>query len=152
MIEPGWPLRSPIQPPSSAAHLAAFSAISNGAHATYAYDASGDLASYTDRTSNKTTFAYGSNHYLEEILDPLGRPPIRCAYDDDGGLLSQTDADGHSITYAHDISASAERVVDRLGHNGLRIQRYGRHQAQDGRDRRVANRSRMVGCGWDRLS
>jgi YD repeat-containing protein len=39
-------------------------------HLDYGYDANGDLISYTNATSDTTTFSYGTQHDLLEIHDP----------------------------------------------------------------------------------
>ena len=83
---------------------------------TYAYDEKGDLVSYTDRATNRTRFGYVSNHYLEEVFDPLNRRAVRSEYDESGRLIKQTDAAGNAVTYTHDLSAHSEQVLDRLGH------------------------------------
>ena len=51
---------------------------------TYAYDARGDLVSFTDRENNQTTFTYNSNHGLLTLKDPRGIQPFRNEYDDGG--------------------------------------------------------------------
>lgn len=90
---------------------------------TYAYDASGDLASYTDRESNVTTFAYSADipHYLAEIEDPLGRPAIRNEYDAGGRLIAHVDARGERIEYTHAVAGRQEIVTDRMGNPTLLV-------------------------------
>ena len=93
-------------------------------HLTYAYDASGDLATFTDRETHATTFTYHPvfPHHLASIQDPLGRTPIRNEYFDDGRIKSHTDALGNTITYQHDVSVAQEIVTDR--DNGIRVLEY----------------------------
>jgi RHS repeat-associated protein len=86
-----------------------------GADLVYAYDAAGDLTSFTDRTDAITTYTYSGNHYLEEIQDPLGRTPIRNEYGPDGRLTKHVDAFGHEILYDHQLAANREIVTNRLG-------------------------------------
>ncbi len=86
-----------------------------GADLVYAYDAAGDLTSFTDRTDAETTYTYSGNHYLEEIHDPLGRTPIRNEYGPDGRLTKHVDAFGHEILYDHQLAANREIVTNRLG-------------------------------------
>ena len=62
----------------------------NGKVLSYAYDDEGDLAASTDRAANTTNYAYAADHYLDEVMDPLGRHPIRCDYDDSGRLLERS--------------------------------------------------------------
>jgi RHS repeat-associated protein len=87
-----------------------------GKSMTYAYDADGDLGSYTDRLSNTTQFSYVTNHYLDQVQDPLGRVPLRNDYDSDGRLVSSTDATGHTVLYSPNLANNVEQVTDRLGH------------------------------------
>ncbi len=58
----------------------------------YLYDAvTGDLLAAIDQNEAATTFAYdqaGLDHYLTEIMDPLGRPLVRSVYDEAGLLLA----------------------------------------------------------------
>ncbi|MBN2443623.1 MAG: hypothetical protein JXJ04_19845 [Spirochaetales bacterium] len=84
---------------------------------SYAYDESGDLTGFTDREENTTHYKYHPDfpHYLEEIIDPLGRSPVKNEYYDDGRLKSHTDANGNIITYNHDVEGRQEIVTDRLG-------------------------------------
>ncbi len=86
-----------------------------GADLIYAYDAAGDLTSFTDRTDAETTYTYEGNHYLKEIHDPLGRTPIRNEYGPDGRLTKHVDAFGHEILYDHQLAANREIVTNRLG-------------------------------------
>ena len=83
----------------------------------YDYDASGDLVSFSDREQNATTFAYEDElpHLLRDILDPLGRRPIRNDYFEDGRLKSHTDALGNTIQHQHDVDGRQEVVTDRNG-------------------------------------
>jgi RHS repeat-associated protein len=83
----------------------------------YAYDTAGDLASVTDRDGAVTQFTYEEElpHQLRDILDPLGRRPIRNEYFEDGRLKSHTDAFGKTIEYQHDLVGRQEVVRDRTG-------------------------------------
>ncbi len=91
----------------------------NGNALTYAYDARGDLVSFTNREGNVSTYAYNRSHGLTDIRDPSGRQPLRNDYDESGRLLSHTDASGHTVVYAHDLSANRESVTNRLGYTTL---------------------------------
>ena len=52
----------------------------------YEYDANGDLVAVTDRENNTTRFVYNASraHYVEQVIDPLGRTGARTEYDDRG--------------------------------------------------------------------
>ena len=88
-----------------------------GRSLVYAYDTAGDLVSVTDRDGAVTAFTYEEElpHQLRDILDPLGRRPIRNEYFEDGRLKSHTDAFGNVIEYQHDVLGRQEIVTDRTG-------------------------------------
>jgi RHS repeat-associated protein/uncharacterized repeat protein (TIGR01451 family) len=85
----------------------------------YAYNAAGDLVSFTDRVGNVTTYTYDGGHFLQDILDPRGVQAIRNTYDDNGRLTSTTDGSGNTISYTHNVAANQEIVTDRLGNPTL---------------------------------
>ncbi|MES2598702.1 MAG: fibro-slime domain-containing protein [Verrucomicrobiota bacterium] len=70
----------------------------------YAYNAAGDLISVTDRLNNLTQFTYRNNpaHYLEDIIDPLGRRVQRTEYGPDGRVVAVIDAQGNRISQSFD--------------------------------------------------
>ena len=80
----------------------------------YAYDAAGDLASFTDRAGAISRFTY-DDHRLLDIEDPRGVKPIRNEYDDDGRLVRHIDAFGKVIELDHDLENRREIVTNRLG-------------------------------------
>jgi RHS repeat-associated protein len=100
---------------------------------TYRYDAKGDLVSVTDREENVTRLVYdtqyddpdypGANdvgrtkrdHFLREIIDPLGRSGVRNEYDEKGRLKELIDANGNAVDLLYDPSNSIQRVKDALG-------------------------------------
>ncbi len=69
----------------------------------YTYDSLGDLIKVTDRAGNATQFDYKTvpSHYLERIIDPLGRTGIRAEYGADGRLSATFDANGNAIRTAY---------------------------------------------------
>jgi RHS repeat-associated protein len=83
----------------------------------YEYDAQGDLVSVTDRESNTTRMEYNQerSHYLDKIIDPLGRTGVRNEYGDDGRLKQMVDANGKAVQLAYDPSHSTETITDQLG-------------------------------------
>jgi RHS repeat-associated protein len=90
-----------------------------GSGLTYTYSSAGDLASFTDRVGNATTFSYDNNHFLTNIVNPLGVQAIKNTYDSNGRLVSTTDANGNTITYTHALASNQEAVQDRLGNTTI---------------------------------
>lgn len=98
----------------------------------YVYDGlTGDLIASIDQNQAATTYTYDSgrdlDHYLTEIMDPLGRPLVRSVYDDDGKLLAYCNAgadidtlegcvefDTDTIALQQTISTAKGRRIDIL--------------------------------------
>ncbi len=84
----------------------------------YGYNVAGSLASFTDRVTNTTAFAYTNAafpYYLTGITDPRGVQAIRNQYDDSGRLVRQIDASGHTNVFTHEMLFNREIICDRLG-------------------------------------
>ncbi|WP_235908569.1 putative Ig domain-containing protein [Roseiconus nitratireducens] len=83
----------------------------------YGYSAAGDLVSVTDREGNTTEMVYRNDrpHYLEEVIDPLGRVGVKSIYDDDGRLSRMVDADGQEIAINYNPDNFIQTVADQLG-------------------------------------
>ncbi len=93
----------------------------------YAPGSDGDLIAVTDLAAPGTTtglsttqFTYlngpgAPDHYLDQIIDPLGRPAARTTYSPDGRLKTVTDNDGSTITYAYDVDNRIQTITDQLG-------------------------------------
>jgi len=88
-----------------------------GNRITYEYDALGDLVAVRDREGNVTRFDYNDArpHYLDEIIDPLGRQGIRSEYDEAGRLKRMIDADGNPVELIYDLDNDIQQVRDQLG-------------------------------------
>jgi RHS repeat-associated protein len=88
-----------------------------GAKIRYEYDAQGDLVGVTDRDGNTTRYQYNSmqQHYLDKIIDPLGREAVKTEYDEKGRLKKTTNAGGAEIEFIYDPNNSIETVKDALG-------------------------------------
>ncbi len=93
----------------------------------YEYGANGDLVGVTDRTNNTTQFVYRSTpaHYLDQVIDPLGRTGVRTEYDAQGRLTKVIDAADNPVQLAYDPTHSLETITDQLG-NTL-IEEYDDH-------------------------
>jgi RHS repeat-associated protein len=91
---------------------------------TYAYDAAGDLVSFTDREQKTSTFSYSAPlpHLLEAVQDPRGIQPLRSEFDASGRVIRYVDAFGKVVELTHDIDARQEIITDRTG--GTRILEY----------------------------
>ena len=89
----------------------------NGNRIEYGYDDNGDLTTVTDREGNVTRFVYDDvfEHYLEEIIDPLGRTGARSEYDDQGRLTKIIDADGQAVELIHNPNNFVQTIKDQLG-------------------------------------
>ncbi len=83
----------------------------------YEYDAHGDLVAVTDREGNVTRFEYSDSraHFLEEIIDPLGRSGVRSEYDDSGRLKRLLDVNGEAVELVYDPDNSTQTVKDVFG-------------------------------------
>ena len=89
----------------------------DGNEIKYQYDDNGDLISVTDREENTTRYGYSEerSHYLDEIIDPLGRPAVKSEYDEQGRLKKIIDTDGDPIEFIYDPENSIQITKDALG-------------------------------------
>ncbi|WP_235111743.1 putative Ig domain-containing protein [Acaryochloris sp. 'Moss Beach'] len=93
-----------------------------GNQVTYKYDALGDLVAVTDREGNTTQFDYHNQqaHFLESIIDPLGREGARAEYDEETGRLSRMiDVYGESIEFTYALENSVYTVTDIFGNTSI---------------------------------
>ncbi|MEP1075191.1 putative Ig domain-containing protein [Leptolyngbya sp. PL-A3] len=88
-----------------------------GNRITYQYDQLGDLVSVSDREGNVTRYDYNDTraHYLQEIIDPLGRSGVRTEYDDQGRLRRMVDATGNPVELIYNPNNNIQQVRDQLG-------------------------------------
>lgn len=84
----------------------------------YGYDTQGNLTSVTDRADATTTFTYleSPDHYLDQVIDPYGRPAARTEYDAEGRIKTITDADGQTIEYEWNGESKVQKITNQLGH------------------------------------
>ncbi len=87
----------------------------------YSYDAKGDLVRVTDRMGNVTKFTYRTDrvHYLDSVIDPLGRTGAKAIYGPDGRLTGTLDATGHGPTVSYDPDNSLVTTTDALGNKTI---------------------------------
>ena len=83
----------------------------------YSYSATDDLVAVTDRTNETTKFVYLSSpaHYLDQVIDPLGRTGVRTEYDAQGRLVKVIDAAGNPVQIVYDPTDSLETITDQDG-------------------------------------
>lgn len=88
-----------------------------GNRVRYHYDANGDLVAVTDREGHTAQFRYRGHpaHYLEEVIDPLGRMGARSEYDADGRLVRLVNGADNVVQFVHDPDNSTETVLDARG-------------------------------------
>jgi RHS repeat-associated protein len=89
-----------------------------GNQVKYQYDSQGDLIAVTDREENTTSFKYNDAraHYLNEIIDPLGRSGVKTEYDADGRLSRVIDVNGEAVELNYDTDNSVQTTKDVFGH------------------------------------
>jgi len=89
----------------------------SGSRIKYDYDSNGDLVAVTDRNGNKTRFEYNTQqaHYLDKIIDPLGREGIKTQYNPDGRLSRVIDVEGKAVELVYEPANSLQTVKDQLG-------------------------------------
>ena len=86
----------------------------------YGYDTQGDLRTVEDQvmlaTPEEDAWEYTyTDHYLEDMLDPLGRRILKNLYDENGRLYAQEDSNGVQKLFDHDLSTNTSVVTDRDG-------------------------------------
>jgi choice-of-anchor C domain-containing protein len=88
-----------------------------GQKVKYVYNDKGDLTAVTDREGNTTQFEYNNTqaHYLDKIIDPLGRTGIKNEYDASGRLKRILDTNGNPVEMIYDPNNSIQKVKDALG-------------------------------------
>ncbi|MCA2577755.1 MAG: tandem-95 repeat protein [Microcystis sp. M41BS1] len=90
-----------------------------GKQIKYEYDSKGDLIKVTDRENNTTQFKYNNAqpHYLDEIIDPLGRTGIKNEYDQNGRLTKVFNGEGKAVQLEYNPDNFVYSVKDPLGNS-----------------------------------
>lgn len=88
-----------------------------GHQLSYEYNSAGDLFKSIDREGNETIHVYANdrNHYLLEVIDPLGRVGQKALYDSNGRLRQIVDITGNPTEITYDIDNFLTEIVDPLG-------------------------------------
>ncbi len=90
-----------------------------GKQIKYEYDSKGDLIKVTDQENNTTQFKYNNDqpHYLDEIIDPLGRTGIKNEYDQNGRLTKVFNGEGKAVQLEYNPDNFVYSVKDPLGNS-----------------------------------
>ncbi|MCG8672358.1 MAG: hypothetical protein MI867_23330, partial [Pseudomonadales bacterium] len=90
----------------------------------YHYNDLGELSAVSDAIAYQTpeeddvTYVYQTGHYLEDIIDPLGRRIVKNIYEN-GRLVAQEDGQGNRKDFNHDLNERSTIVTDRDGRQTL---------------------------------
>ena len=89
----------------------------DGNTVTYGYDAAGDLVSVTDQEDLTTQFTYLDTpaHFLDEVIDPLGRMASKTEYDENGRVRAVIDAQGNRVVQEFDPGFFTGTITDANG-------------------------------------
>ncbi|WP_242034769.1 Ig-like domain-containing protein [Microcystis flos-aquae] len=96
----------------------------DGKSIKYVYDSNGDLIEVIDRTNNTTQLVYDDpnrQHFLTEIIDPLGRSATRTEYDENGQISKIIDANGNELNITFDNATNSQTVKDPFGKTITRV-------------------------------
>jgi RHS repeat-associated protein len=93
----------------------------NGGVLRYEYDSAGDLRRFSDQGTNVTQYAYDVQrpHFLNQIIDPLGREALNLVYDAEGRLSLVLDASGNPIQQEFDLDRNVGTLTDARGNQTL---------------------------------
>jgi RHS repeat-associated protein len=96
----------------------------DGRRVEYIYDNKGDLVAVKDQSGATVSFTYLTNpkapeHYLDQVIDPLGRTAAKTEFDEQGRIKKVIDADGKVIEYDFDTEAKIQKVTDQLGNTTI---------------------------------
>jgi RHS repeat-associated protein len=92
-----------------------------GRRRRWTYDASGNVADYTDFDGGKWSYENGSWHLLREVVDPMGAK-VRFSHTTNGQVSSCTDAGGTHSEYGYDLK---DHLVEVKRHGVVR-EKYSR--------------------------
>jgi YD repeat-containing protein len=84
-----------------------------GKSITYSYTGD-DLTGVTDREQNTTQFKYYTSrpHFMQEVIDPLGRSGLKVEYDEAGRMKRLIDPEGNPIELTYNPEESIQIIQD----------------------------------------
>ncbi|MDR3108366.1 MAG: hypothetical protein LBU65_01585, partial [Planctomycetaceae bacterium] len=96
----------------------------DGKRVEYKYDTLGNLIAVTDQHGDTVQFTYltdenAPQHYLDKVIDPLGRTAAKTEFDEQGRIKKVIDADGKTIEYDFNTEARIQKVTDQLGNTTI---------------------------------
>ncbi|MBU4220006.1 MAG: hypothetical protein KKB90_13760, partial [Actinobacteria bacterium] len=100
-----------------------------GRSISFAYDAGGDLTTFTDAKGGRTTYSYDPPHYLTRIIEPGGEVFLENHYDQDLSTGDyprvdwQKDGNGDLTTFSYDVEGRIT-TVEEPGHAEPRTHVY----------------------------
>ena len=96
---------------------------------SFAYDAGGDLTTFTDANGESTTYSYDPPHYLTRIIEPGDDVFLENHYDQELSTGDyprvdwQKDGNGDLTTFSYDVDGRVTTVVE-PGHTEPRVHLY----------------------------
>jgi YD repeat-containing protein len=96
----------------------------DGRRVEYTYDNKSDLIAVKDQTGATVQFTYltdpkAPKHYLDQVIDPLGRTAAKTEFDEQGRIKKVIDAEGKVIEYDFDTESRIQKVTDQLGNTTI---------------------------------
>jgi RHS repeat-associated protein len=96
----------------------------DGRRVEYSYDNKGDLVAVKDQSNATVQFTYltdpkAPEHYLDQVIDPLGRTAAKTEFDEQGRIKKVIDAEGKVIEYDFDTESRIQKVTDQLGNTTI---------------------------------
>jgi RHS repeat-associated protein len=92
----------------------------DGKRVEYSYDSNGNLVAVKDTSNATVQFTYltdpkAPEHYLDKVIDPLGRSAAKTEFDEQGRIKKVIDATGNITEYSFDLGSNTQKITDALG-------------------------------------